>query len=107
MLARKKPDGHRAGDFTAAENNFMTIELTKQESEEIAYSLKKYFSTELDLEIGDLKAKLLLDYFLKEVGPFAYNQGVKDAEKFFRQRLEDLSATCFEPGLTYWQKKRK
>ena len=85
----------------------MAIELLPQETEEVIHSLKKYFSSELDQEIGDLKAKLLLDYILKEIAPLAYNQGSKHAEEFLRLKLEDLPATCFEPGLTYWQKKRK
>lgn len=85
----------------------MAIELTPQEIQEITLSLKKYFSTELDQEMGDLKSKLLLDYILKEIAPFAYNQGVKHAEEYFRARLEDLPGICFEPGLTYWLKKRK
>ena len=84
----------------------MPIQLTPQETAEVVFSLKKYFSTELEQEIGDLKAKLLLDYVLKEIAPLAYNQGVKHAEEFFRSKLEDLSATCYEPGLTYWTKKR-
>jgi uncharacterized protein (DUF2164 family) len=85
----------------------MAIDLLPQETEEVIHSLKKYFSSELDQEIGDLKARLLLDYVLKEIAPLAYNQGVKHAEEFLRLKLEDLPATCFEPGLTYWQKKRK
>lgn len=85
----------------------MSIEITKQEAEECIHSLKKYSSTEMGQELGDLQAKLLLDYILKEIAPLAYNQGVKDAEKFLRVRLEDLPATVFEPGLTYWQRKRK
>jgi uncharacterized protein (DUF2164 family) len=85
----------------------MPIEITKQETEEAVHSLKKYFSSELDQELSELRAKLLLDYILKEIAPFAYNQGVKHAEEYFRARLEDLPATVFEPALTYWQKKRK
>ncbi len=84
----------------------MPITLQPQETGEIIHSLKKYCAAELDQEIGDLKARLLLDYIVKEIAPLAYNQGVKDAEKFFRGKLEDLAPTCFEPGLTYWQKKK-
>ena len=43
----------------------------------------------------------------KEIAPFAYNKGVKDAESYFRGRIEDLSGTFFEPALTYWLKKKK
>jgi uncharacterized protein (DUF2164 family) len=85
----------------------MAIKLTPQETEELIHSLKKYFSAELDQELSELKARLMLDYIFKEMAPLAYNQGVKDAEAFFRNKLEDLSATCFEPALTYWNKKRK
>ena len=84
----------------------MELEFTAQQSAEIVHSLRKYFSTELDRDLSDLQAKLLLDYLLKEIAPLAYNRGVKDAESYFRARLEDLPATCFEPELTYWQKKR-
>lgn len=85
----------------------MGIELTTQEAEEAIFSLKKYFTAELDADLSDLRAKLLLEYLLKEIGPLAYNRGIRDAEEFFRKRLEDLPATCFEPPLTYWQVKKK
>ena len=85
----------------------MSIELNKQETKEILASLQRYFSEELEEELSEMRAKFLLDYILKEVAPFAYNKGVKDAETFFRAKTEDLSGTCFEDGLTYWQKKKK
>jgi uncharacterized protein (DUF2164 family) len=85
----------------------MPIEITAQESAEVAHSLKKYFREEFDQELSDLKAKLLINYLLQEIGPFAYNRGVADAERFLRARLEDLSATCFEAPLTYWKKKTR
>lgn len=85
----------------------MPIELDKQEVTAIIPSLQKYFREEFDQELSDLRAKFLLDYFLHEIAPFAYNRGVKDAETYFRARVEDLPATCFETGLTYWNKKKK
>jgi len=85
----------------------MPIELNKQETQECIVSLQAYFQKELEEEIGEMKAKFLLNYILKEIAPLAYNQGVKDAETFFRARIEDLPATCFEDGLTYWQTKKK
>jgi uncharacterized protein (DUF2164 family) len=84
----------------------MAIELTKEEVERIVPSVQKFFREELDQDISEMRAKFLLSYFLKEIAPFAYNKGVKDAEAFFRNKVEDLTATCFEDGLTYWLKKR-
>lgn len=84
----------------------MSIELNKEEIADVVPSLQRYFREEFDTELSEMRAKFLLDYFLKEIAPFAYNRGVRDAEQYFRARLEDLSATCFEDGLTYWAKKR-
>ena len=85
----------------------MAIELTDQEREEATHSLKKFFADEMDENLGDLRARLLLDYVLKDLAPLGYNRGVRDAEEFFRKQIEDLSATCFEPPFTYAQAKKK
>jgi uncharacterized protein (DUF2164 family) len=85
----------------------MAIKLQPQQTDDSVASLKKYFSTELELELSELRAGMLLDYILKEIAPLAYNQGVSQAEEFMRSKLEDMTATCFEPELTYWHKKRK
>ena len=85
----------------------MPIELDKHETKEVVVSLQYYFREELDQDLSEMRAKFLLEYILKEIAPFAYNKGVKDAETFFRAKIEDLPGTCFEDALTYWQKKRK
>jgi len=85
----------------------MAIELTKQQIQEIVPSLQKYFREELEQEIGEMPAKFLLEYFMKEIAPIAYNKGVRDAESYFRSKLEDLPAVCFEEELSFWRRKRK
>ena len=85
----------------------MAIELSKEEIGQIVPSIQQYFRDELEEEISEMRAKFLLEYFLKEIAPFAYNKGVKDAERHLRATVEDLSSTCFEEGMTYWQRKRK
>jgi uncharacterized protein (DUF2164 family) len=85
----------------------MAVELGKEESKEVIASLRRYCREELELDPGEMRAKFLLDYILKEIAPLAYNRGVKDAEEFMRGRIEDLSGTCFEQGLTYWAAKKK
>jgi uncharacterized protein (DUF2164 family) len=85
----------------------MSIQLDKQETKEVIFSLQKYFREELEQEINEMRAKFLLDYILKEIAPLAYNKGVKDAETYFRAKIEDLSGVCFEDGLGYWANKKK
>ena len=85
----------------------MAIELGKEEAKEVVASLQRYCREELEVEVSEMRARFLLEYILKEIAPLAYNKGVKDAEEFLRGRIEDLSGTCFEEGLGYWDAKKK
>ena len=67
-------------------------------------SIKRYFAEEMEQEIGDLKAGLLLDYFLKEVGPTVYNRAIADARQFFEERTADLDGVCYRAEFPYWTK---
>lgn len=64
-------------------------------------SIRRHFQEELDQDVGDLKATLVLDFFLAELGPTFYNMGVADARAFFAERTEDLGALSLEE-FTYW-----
>jgi len=67
-------------------------------------SLKRYAAENLEEEIGDLKADLLLDYVLREIGPTIYNQAIADAKAFFQARTADLDAVCYRKEFSYWPK---
>jgi len=82
----------------------MPIKLSKDSEAFLLGSLKRYAAEELDLEMGDLKAKLLLDYVLKEIGPSVYNQAVADAQANLQEKVADLGVDCFEAEFTYWKK---
>lgn len=82
----------------------MNLPLSKEQKAEIVESLRRFAAEELDSEWSEVRAGFVLEYFLKEIGPLVYNQGVEDAQKFLRRAVEDLPATCFEEPLQYWQK---
>ena len=65
-------------------------------------SIRQYFADELGQEIGDLKASLVLDYFLVEIGPAVYNKAIADAKTFFDERSADLGALCHHEEFPYW-----
>ena len=81
----------------------MTIKLSKVKKQQSIESIKRYFVEQLDEEIGDLKASLLLDFCLKEICPSVYNQAIIDARSFLENKLSDLEDTCYEPEFDYWQ----
>ena len=58
----------------------------------------------METEIGDLKAALILDYFLKEIGPTIYNQAIHDAQAVMMDKVNDLDSSCYQPEFMYWQK---
>ena len=70
-------------------------------------SIRRYFLDELDEEIGDLKATLLLDFFVQEIGPSVYNKAITDATTYMQERVSDMEGSCFEPEFTYWKEKKK
>lgn len=74
----------------------MPIVLSKEQMTDAIPVVQQFIHEELDLEISELKARFLVAFFAKEIGPHAYNQGVDDAEAYFRSKLEDLKGTCFE-----------
>lgn len=65
-------------------------------------SIKKFMAEHFDEEIGDLKAALVLEFCLKEIGPSVYNRAVADAQAYFTGRVQDLEGVCYEPEFSYW-----
>ena len=59
-------------------------------------ALQQYFAANMDEQIGELKAGLLLDFILTELGPCVYNQAIADARTFFEERTADLAAVCYQ-----------
>lgn len=82
----------------------MTIELSADAERQALASLRRFFDEELELEIGDVQARQLLKFILREVAPTAYNSGVAAAESYLRGRIEDLEGVCSMPEFAYWPK---
>ena len=77
------------------------LTLTDESRKLAIASIRRLFKEELDQDVGDLKATLVLDFFLAELGPSLYNMGVADAKAFFAERTDDLGAISLEE-YSYW-----
>jgi uncharacterized protein (DUF2164 family) len=82
----------------------MQLSLTKDQKAEIVSSIRRFLADELNHEVSEMQAGFLLDYFVQEVAPFAYNKGIEDAQRHLARLAEDLPGNCFEEPLTYWEK---
>jgi len=68
-------------------------------------SIKRFFSEELDEDIGDLKAARVLEFFAAEIGPSIYNQAIADAQTYFQEKTVDLAGVRYEAEFDYWKKR--
>jgi uncharacterized protein (DUF2164 family) len=80
----------------------MTISISDTARKQSIASIKRYFVEELDQDIGELKAGLLLDFILKEIAPTVYNGAIGDAQTFLRDRVADLEGVCSVQEFGYW-----
>jgi len=81
----------------------MTVTLDAQTEEYLLSSIRRFFADELDDDIGDLKARSVLDFFIREVGPSVYNQAIADAQATISVAVVDLAGSRYEPEFDYWK----
>nr|WP_062439138.1 DUF2164 domain-containing protein [Thalassobacillus devorans] len=68
----------------------MVKKITKEEKKQIVSSIQEYFEMERGEEIGSIAAEQLLDFFMKELGPYIYNQGIRDAKGMVEEKVMNL-----------------
>ena len=84
----------------------MAIKLNTDTEERLLTSLQRYCSQNFDEDIGTLKARLLLDFCLREIGPSIYNQAVQDAQTVMQEKIAEVETNCYETEFAYWQMKK-
>lgn len=75
----------------------MAIELSKDARNELVAHIRSYLGEHFDTEVGELGARLFLDFLLPKLGPAIYNLAIRDAQAYLQERLEDLGAQLWEP----------
>ncbi|MEW8957127.1 DUF2164 family protein [Clostridium sp.] len=69
-----------------------SIKITKEKRLEMINSIKEYFLNNENEELGDLRASLILNFFLEELAPEIYNEGISMCYSHLTSSLEDLFA---------------
>ena len=82
----------------------MSINLQKDTEKYLLGSIKRFVAESMDIEIGDLKASLFLEFCVKEIGPSIYNQAIADAQTYFQEKATDLGGFRYEAEFDYWKK---
>jgi uncharacterized protein (DUF2164 family) len=76
----------------------MRIRLSDERRKRIERLLQAFFTSELDREISEFQAGVVLDFFIRELGAPVYNQAIQDARGFFQEKLSDLEGEFYEPS---------
>lgn len=74
----------------------MRIRLSAERRAALLRAVKKHFAAEFDEPLSDFRAEALLDFFVRELGPPVYNQGVRDAASYVQDKLTDIEGDIYE-----------
>jgi len=72
------------------------IKFSKAEKDDMIGRIRTYFEMELDQQIGDVGAELLLEFFATDIGAYYYNRGLYDAQALIRDKVIEITDAIFE-----------
>jgi len=72
------------------------IKFSAEEKALIVDKLKRYFSVELDQDLGQFDAEFLLDFISSEMGAYYYNRGLSDARAVMQSKLDQVDDAIYE-----------
>jgi uncharacterized protein (DUF2164 family) len=75
----------------------MRVRLSDDRRAALVRVLREYFEDHFDEPISDFRAEGLIDFFVRELGPPVYNQGVRDACAYMQDKLTDVEGEVYEP----------
>lgn len=80
----------------------MTIKIPDPVRKQALESIQRYFSTNMDDDLSQLGAGMLLDFFIEDIGPAIYNQAVSDVQERLQARVMEVDAEVYADEFTYW-----
>ena len=66
------------------------IELTKEQKAKAIALIKEYVKEEFELDIGNLRSDIFLDFITENIGVFYYNKALADSMTFINEKVEDM-----------------
>ena len=69
--------------------------LTREQQQDAASRLRAYLRDEMDVEVGQLPAEMLVEFIERDIGRLFYNRGLRDAETVVRQKVEDVADALY------------
>lgn len=74
----------------------LRIRLSPERESMLIEAIQAHFDAEFDEPLSEFRARALLEFFVRELGPPVYNQGVRDAVGAVQQKLNDIEGDVYE-----------
>jgi uncharacterized protein (DUF2164 family) len=74
----------------------MRIRLSPERRSMLVGAIQAYFADEFDEPLSNFRSERLLEFFIAELGPPVYNQGVRDASAYVADKLTDIEGEVYE-----------
>ncbi len=71
------------------------IAFSKEEQADLIPRLKAFLRDELDHDIGDLQAGMLLDFMANTMGHAVYNRAIYDAQALIAAKAEEMAEALY------------
>jgi uncharacterized protein (DUF2164 family) len=66
------------------------FEFAKEIKQDLIRNVQEFFLKEREEEISEFQAAAFLEFVVKDIGPYIYNQALKDAHTLLSNSIEDL-----------------
>ena len=71
------------------------IAFSKEEQADLIPRIKAFVAEELDQDIGDLQAGMLLDFMANTMGHAVYNRALYDAQALIAAKADEMAEILF------------
>ena len=72
------------------------IRLAPERRAALLAAVQEHFADEFDEPLSTFRAEGLVDFFVRQLGPPVYNQGVRDAIGYIQDKLGDIEGEILE-----------
>ncbi|MBU8582859.1 DUF2164 domain-containing protein [Bacillus paralicheniformis] len=73
----------------------MFIKLTQEEKQAIIEEIKRFYVEERGEEVGDIAAIQMFEFVKEKLGPYFYNQALKDSRRVVEEKAAAIEEELF------------
>lgn len=71
------------------------VKITREQKDEIITQVQDYFLDERGEEMGNLAAEQIVDTMIKLLGPYLYNEAIRDVRTMIMQKMDQIDEELY------------